>query len=567
MNIFLGIRRALYKMGIIKGASTIFKERDIPSFDGYYSDYIDLWKEIYKGNPPWREVKKSGLTPKGKRKLSTMNTAKVLSQEFSQLTFSEQVEITVSDKAYQEYVEKVLQSNGFWKNFPNFLEIMYAIGGGVLKTYISDSKVKLDYVDADRFIPTMWDNNKMHDGGFLSTSVKNAKYYSLFEWQYKSTKMNDIGETIECIIIENMLFESTTKEEVGIEVPLNVLYPNLQPIYYVENVSNALFSYCKPSMANNKDTDIPLGISIYANALDTIKALDIAFDSFNREFILGRKRIIVPISSIKTVPDKDGNMLRYFDADDEVYQALKVDDVENLKVQDNTLELRVEEHIAAINALLNILCFQTGLSAGTLSFDNVAGLKTATEVISQNSKTYRTKQSHQNIISETIEDTVKNIITLGIALGDLTEVNDYEVVIGFDDSIIVDENAIIDNAIKLVGSGLKSKIMAIMEINKCDEVTAQEELDRINNESQIDGGSIDMANMDSGNTDTSNADVTQTAEEVVGKSLNGAQTQSLMGVLAQYSAKELSLGQAINIVSIAIGISKEEAKKIIEGAE
>ena len=37
--------------------------------------------------------------------------------------------------------------------------------------------------------------------------------------------------------------------------------------------------------------------------------------------------------------------------------------------------------------------------------------------------------------------------------------------------------------------------------------------------------------------------------------------------MSQYKAGVLSLGQAVNIVSVAIGISKDEAKKIIEGAE
>ena len=56
------------------------------------------------------------------------------------------------------------------------------------------------------------------------------------------------------------------------------------------------------------------------------------------------------------------------------------------------------------------------------------------------------------------------------------------------------------------------------------------------------------------------------AEEAAGKTLNGAQTQSLIAVMSQYQAGTLSIGQAVNIISVAIGISKEEARKIIEGA-
>lgn len=50
-----------------------------------------------------------------------------------------------------------------------------------------------------------------------------------------------------------------------------------------------------------------------------------------------------------------------------------------------------------------------------------------------------------------------------------------------------------------------------------------------------------------------------------GKSLNGAQTQSLLAIMAQYSAVSLSEGQAINLIATAIGITKEEARAILNG--
>ena len=53
--------------------------------------------------------------------------------------------------------------------------------------------------------------------------------------------------------------------------------------------------------------------------------------------------------------------------------------------------------------------------------------------------------------------------------------------------------------------------------------------------------------------------------EVQGKSLNGAQTQSLLAIMEQYSAGSLSEGQAINLIATAIGITKEEARAILNG--
>ena len=96
----------------------------------------------------------------------------------------------------------------------------------------------------------------------------------------------------------------------------------------------------------------------------------------------------------------NGPPQKYFDADDEVWEALSTDNPEDLKIYDNSVELRVEPHIAGINGDLSILCAQVGFDPGTLSFDASRGLKTATEVISENSKTFGTVQAHENIIRD-----------------------------------------------------------------------------------------------------------------------------------------------------------------------
>lgn len=55
------------------------------------------------------------------------------------------------------------------------------------------------------------------------------------------------------------------------------------------------------------------------------------------------------------------------------------------------------------------------------------------------------------------------------------------------------------------------------------------------------------------------------AEESIGKTLNGAQTQALILIIQQYANGIISRGQAIAIISRAIGVTKDEAAEIIEG--
>ena len=46
--------------------------------------------------------------------------------------------------------------------------------------------------------------------------------------------------------------------------------------------------------------------------------------------------------------------------------------------------------------------------------------------------------------------------------------------------------------------------------------------------------------------------------------MNGAQTQSLIAVMAQYSSGALSEGQAVAIISTAIGVTKDDAVEVVD---
>ena len=64
---------------------------------------------------------------------------------------------------------------------------------------------------------------------------------------------------------------------------------------------------------------------------------------------------------MRTVVDPtSAQVVRYFDANDETYEALASDTPDDLKITDNSVTLRVEEHVAAINAFLSILISSLG---------------------------------------------------------------------------------------------------------------------------------------------------------------------------------------------------------------
>src|SRR5690554_1943401 len=466
------IKAVLYRMGLLKGIEKLSNHKDVSMNEEMY-EYIDIWKCLYKGYyEPWHNIVYKTIEGTKTRKMDSLMMAKTVSAEMASLVFNEKCEISISDEALKNEIDNVFKQNKFNKKFQDYLEYNFALGGMVIKPYVEDEKIKLSFVTADCFIPLSWQNETIYEAVFPSEYKKGDKKYTHLEWH-----VWEDGE----YVIRNELYESNG-QDLGIKVALSTLFPDLEEEVRISGLSKPIFMYFKPNTANNIDTQSPLGISIYANALDTMKAIDTAFDSLHREFRLGKKRIIVPSHMVKVVNDPlTGEPLRYFDPSDEVYEALNTDNIDDADIKDIKTELRVEEHVSAINALLNLFAMQTGFSAGTFSFDGQS-VKTATEVVSENSKTFKSKKSHEIIIESGLQELIESIVAIAELYSLFSAPEEYEISVSFDDSIVEDENAEINKQIQLVTNKLQSKKRAIMKIHGLTEKEAEELIQEINEE-------------------------------------------------------------------------------------
>ena len=514
-----GVRKIAADAGMSKEYKDVFEVGGVPSFREFYNLSIFPAKYIYRGfYNAWHIVNAPSVgNQTATRTLFRTSMAKAICAELAGLIWAEGADIHISakgdDDRLERFVLEVLDDNAFFEKMQELIEQACALGGCALKEYVKvkrdeegkpiegTERIMVDYCMADQFVPTAWDNAKVSEAVFVSRKAKDGMYWTRLEWH----KWN--GETY---VITNDLYGTKQKKAngqnqdiLGYWYPLTECYQYLEPKTEINGLITSLFSYFRTPIANNIDDNSPLGISVYGNAFDTLHALDICYDSFVREFRLGKKRIIVPASAVRTVIDPEtGQSRRYFDANDEAYEALATDDVDKLKIQDNSLELRVDEHIAAINALLSVLCLQVGFSTATFSFDAKEGLKTATEVISENSKTYKTIRSFQNQIKPAIEHLCENIIELG-KLYDMdfegTKIsqlaNNYEISVTMEDAVLEDSQTRMNKGILLMTNGLLAK-QTVMTDPKygigMTEEEAEAELKKIANEQQISATAFDM---------------------------------------------------------------------------
>lgn len=497
----------------------VFELEGVPAFRQFYELYIFPWLDVYKGfYKPWHTVPIVTIKdPKGKtRTLATMNAGKMACSQMARYVWNERCSIhatregqTGEDDPLDAFLQDVLKKNNFGISFGDLVEKCFALGGGALKEWveipkdkegndIGPGKIRVSYHMTTQFVPTAWDNARVTSAIMLHREARDGFYYTIVEWH--KWDGNTYRVTNE---LYRMPIKGTDEPQniLGWWYPLDRVYPLLSPSTDIPDVHTTFFQYVKPFGANYIDDNSPLGMSVFAPAMDTLHSIDIIFDSMQREFRLGKKRIIVPARAMKKVPRLDGSgvLTSYFDTADEVYEALAMDDADANKIIDNSVDLRVEPHITGINGELAILCGQIGFDPGTLSFDAAQGMKTATEVISENSKTFGTVKAHENGIKDALVEMVHAIIELAVHYGlewegrkvaDLVS-GGYNVAVTFDDSIIQDRAADIDEGIKLITASVMSKRKFMIDTLGYTPEEADKEIAQIANEQKIKAGTVD----------------------------------------------------------------------------
>lgn len=434
------------------------------------------WKEMYKGV----EEEISYMTTKGVRKRikKSLKMPRLVSTEMASLIFNEKCEINLSCKEANKYIEQVLIDSKFYSQFQSYLEYMFALGGIVLKPYYCEDskKIKIGYVTADSFIILRARNGEVQDIVFINDEQIDGVDYTHLEFHF--TRGSEI-------VVEHELYRNNTGSYS--KVDLGILSKNLTSQISLEGVSTKLFVYIKPNIANNFKVQSAEGISLFANSKDVLGTLDRAYDSLELEFKLGKKRIFVSSDLVKTINSPTGETHRYFDTEDEVYEVFKSSpSAEGSPVKEVDMTLRVEEHISAMNAMFDILSEQTGFNVGTFTM-NKNSVKTATEVISENSKTFKSKRSHEVVLESALQELVTIILELAeyYDLNECANKDEITTAIKFDDSIVEDYSTDIDHQAKLLNMKVQTRKRSIMKLHKVTEEEAIEMMKEIDEDEFI----------------------------------------------------------------------------------
>lgn len=420
-----------------------FKTEIKTEYYSYIREWAAWWRGYYK---PFHSYQELGVdnAPR-ERKLYRLNMGKRVSEDWAAILLNEKTLIKIDDKGSSELIQGdekqkgmggVLGYNNFWAEGNELVEKAFALGTGafVLRAenakvdgagnIVSDKecKVGIEYVDALHIIPLSVEKSRVTEAAFVSELTRRGKEYIYLETHTKDERG--------CYVIENKYFlvsDGGLKAE-----PL--------PDGVMEKINTGApipwFVLIYPNITNNIEAQNGLGISVFANAIDSLMGVDLAFNNFVRDFKLGGKKVFVnkkmtyqTAEGVTVTPDDVAQSLFSMMGDGLDFEAKQM-------ITEYNPELRVEENKVGVQAQLDYLSFKCGLGTHRYQFEGGA-VKTATEYNGERQELVQHANRHMIVIEAALINLCRAILSIGKAFCGAAVNPDAPIEIQFEDSFII----------------------------------------------------------------------------------------------------------------------------------
>lgn len=445
---------------IIEWIRKVFKERvaqgEVLStiiLDDNTIDCIELWSAMYEDKAPWI---KDDVTSTGIPSAVSSELARLVTLEMeSEITGSKRADFL--NVAYRKVLSELRIQT----------EYACALGGIILKPFVQGDTISVEFIQADRFVPTGFNGSgQITSCQFVEQVVRDGKIYTRVE-------SHDFDE--KCCVIQNRAYESKQRGVLGHQINLTDVpeWETLEEYTTIKNVPGVLFSYFKIPQANNKNRQSPFGVSVYSKAAELIKQADEQWARIMWEF--KGTELAVDMSESLFRKDSNGNTILP-SGKGRLFRQYSIDTGISEKpfYQIFSPEIRDSSLFNGFNQILRRIEFACGLAYGTLS-DVQDEDRTATEVLFSKQRSYSFVSQIQESLQNALEDLIK-AMDVWTSLYKLAPAGSYDVSFNFDDSLIVDSKTENQLMMQEATSGLIRKEIYLMRRYGVTEDQAKEML-------------------------------------------------------------------------------------------
>lgn len=373
------------------------------------------WDRISTGKPPWLNAADE---------IETINMAKHISDTRAKLTTLD-IGIAVSGSPRADYLQEL--ADDLLKRLPDRVTEADRLGGIMIKW----NGETWDFILPGNFgITAKDDNGEIVGAIFAAHTSQGSAHFTRLEYHRFEGNTVDGGKLYK---ISNKAFKNQlgTKGEVtlGAEVSLDKVdaWAHMEPEVTIANLEAPLFAYYRVPGANTIDPASPLGLSVFANALTELKAVDIAVSRKNTEVVDSKHITFVGQALIQNAEKRAVELPRFVKG-----LGMGLNDTETSAVHEHVPTMLTEQRIKDINFNLSMAGVKCGFSEGVFVTDGQTGMITATQVEADDRDTIQTIKADRDALRDALEQAIYGANAL-ITLYGLAPLGEYEINFNFGD--------------------------------------------------------------------------------------------------------------------------------------
>lgn len=389
---------------------------------------INRCANIYRGAPEWLDDEDN---------IKTINFAKTVCSETARLT-TLAIGIQIGGSARATWLQK--QINKVYFQIRHWVEYGCAYG----TVFIKPNGESLDvFTPADVMIVD-YDNQEIKGIIFKDSYTVGRKYYTRLEY-HRFVETTVDGVTTYPYYVSNRAYVSKSPQSIGNKIDLKQtkwadLMADTPPILKAngEKLDGPLFGVLRTPQANNVDISTPLGLPVFAEGIEELGDIDVAYSRNAGEIKDSQKiallddRLLMPSGTPVSAMSPRGMENRRNEMKLPHYVKNVFGQDEKEFYQEINPQLNTDARLAGINALLSQLSYKCGFSSGYFAFNEKTGMVTATQVEADDRRTIQFIKD----VRDKLEDCLNGVIyalNVFADLYDLTPVGVYETTYDFGD--------------------------------------------------------------------------------------------------------------------------------------
>ena len=339
-------------------------------------------------------------------------------REWGLLLLDKRTVVACESQACTGWLGSPLSATGFWGRAQETVVRAFGLGTGTFALWMDVGRrlVRVRHYDARMVVPLSWDAEGVRECAFVTRCFSRGALLD----QLQMHVVGDDGayriRTVRFDADGRVVSVPGVAEEVG------------------TGSTVPTFGIVRPAVPNTRVDFSPYGQSVFADAVDAVQSVDLAYDALINEIDAGKMRVFLSDVMFDQERTKDGRRvpIPFGRGDCTVFRmVMSTEDT----IQEFAPALRTKTQGKAFRLALQVLGDLVGLGANYFDLDNVGYVKTATEVSSGNNALIRNVRKNENALEGALAGVAHALLSCARHRGEaLHEEGDVSVV--YDDSIV-----------------------------------------------------------------------------------------------------------------------------------